>query len=353
MKSIFFNFDFPRDFLESREDEVNKLLGEGYFIKKNSLEIDSESYDNDYIYNDYKEPPHQETSFKLELVKEPETIILKEKNKIDLDEKTSKLVNTGWNEVGSYYNENADMFEKKMCFGASEFFDYKKIRFALRTARKETYEHFSGIYYDYKSEVLNHIGFKKIQNFTLNGKAIETDQLDKQTQVFWQFNVYYWDFEDAEFLNKKIKKVDNYEDGTPQKISHYMNGEKHGEFLDYNGDYISKRCFYHQGKKTGLHESWRKDKLIEKANYKDGLLHGEYFFDNRNIPFDGSGEKQTGQYYKGKESGQWEIINWRNFITVGRYNNGKKDKEWITYFPGGEKRFRTTYYEDGVKINEN
>ena len=131
-----------------------------------------------------------------------------------------------------------------------------------------------------------------------------------------------------------------------------MNGEQHGEFLEYSGDNLSKRGFHNFGKKTGLHERWYKGKLIESENFKDGLLHGDYYFDNRNIPYEGSGEKQIGQYNEGKEIGQWEIKNWRNFTTKGKYIDGKKDGEWITYYPSGEKRW-STHYEGGIKIDKN
>ena len=74
-------------------------------------------------------------------------------------------------------------------------------------------------------------------------------------------------------------------------------------------------------------------KILEKSNYKNGLLHGPYEISNdkNEIMF-------KGQYLEGEESGKWtvknssEVDSWRGQnIEAGIYQKGKKQGKWERY----------------------
>ena len=95
---------------------------------------------------------------------------------------------------------------------------------------------------------------------------------------------------------------------------------------------------------TGLSILKNESGWIEvKANYKDGVLNGEWMFYYKNGQIDFKGnfkdDKSTGEWIGYYENGQIEE-KWNE-------KDGKKDGEWIGYYKNGQIKSKR-YFKDGI-----
>lgn len=113
-----------------------------------------------------------------------------------------------------------------------------------------------------------------------------------------------------------------------KSITEYKNGVKHGKTIIYlRSGYIGGHIenTYNNGKQEGTSSMWDVDgRIIERSNYKDGMLHGNYI----------------SYYYTNKQS-----INGRSHWS-GAYKNDKKVEKWIYYDVLTSKKSEIIRYND-------
>ncbi len=210
----------------------------------------------------------------------------------------------------------------------------------------------------------------------------------------------YQEFDEDGNISAKLNFKDDIENG---KIQNFQNGRLHEEYYVINGIKSGKyTSFYYDDSsklimsQTGLFENnlkqgkWKNyyfqnesDTTIEYTNYKDDNRHGEslnytgsdtleranydegYLYGNfkREVfvrMFQGEEFKETGMwmidcegsYTYGIKSGIWKYYALGQLKESGKYTNGKKDGIWTSYLTAGEKTGeiqRQTEYRNGKK----
>ncbi|CAD8121354.1 unnamed protein product [Paramecium sonneborni] len=113
---------------------------------------------------------------------------------------------------------------------------------------------------------------------------------------------------------------------------------------------------YEQGRKVGEWQTYLFKNLIGKEFYnEEGLKHGQwsevYFINNEKsiITF-------NGEYKKGEKIGLWNILDQKNLIGGGKYDNdGLKKGQWKELFEQYSQKAQVTYsgeYKNGKKVGD-
>lgn len=162
------------------------------------------------------------------------------------------------------------------------------------------------------------------KNYHLSGLLeSEGNYLDSLKTGKWKY--YYNKYTDENDIelehSRKLYMVENYN-----------LGKLHGEsILYYEEEAVEVKCEDSNATDKCYNNIFLK--ILEKSNYKNGLLHGPYEISNdkNEIMF-------KGQYLEGEESGKWtvknssEVDSWRGQnIETGIYQKGKKQGKWERY----------------------
>ncbi len=159
-----------------------------------------------------------------------------------------------------------------------------------------------------------------------------------------------------------------YSNGAPKDRYQFLNGYKHGAFVEYHVDgHKEVEGAYQFGLKHG---SWTFNyytgTLFKSMNYQKGELHGQYenYYDNGKL-------KVAGNYDRGKKDGAWTwytntgvidmsgsfvqdqqhgdwVFNYPNgqCSYKGTFDMGKRSGSWTYYYPDGNKHRQGTYKND-------
>jgi antitoxin component YwqK of YwqJK toxin-antitoxin module len=163
-----------------------------------------------------------------------------------------------------------------------------------------------------------------------------------------------------------------YPDGNIKLQGKYNNGKEEGKWFSWhpNGNKRSEGLFV-SGMREGIWMTWHANgKTEEKAFYKDGKKDGKWtsWYPNGN-------KRQEGGFVSGIKRGKW--ITWygdgnskmeeveykmgapvsspsryspsgEQILTggVGRFKDGRREGEWIFYYPSGKERMRAEYSDN-------
>ncbi len=168
---------------------------------------------------------------------------------------------------------------------------------------------------------------------------------------------YY--YPDGELMFKALykdgKRIESLKESEEPKkgklfIPRRLSGEN-SRFIQWNKeqpivDNVQINQYTHDGKKTGIWESYRGNgNLYSKGSYKNGLMDGywEEYYPNGQLWI-------KGFYINGERDGIWEEYRSNGQLRIkGSFKNGKQDGIWEEYYSNGQLYSKGSY-KNGKKL---
>lgn len=159
-----------------------------------------------------------------------------------------------------------------------------------------------------------------------------------------------------------------YSSGAPKDKYTYLNGYKHGDFVEYHvAGHIEVQGSYHFGLKNGTWTfRYYTGSLHKIVNYNQNVLDGHYenYYDNGKLKVIGkyrNGLKDStwtwytnmgivdmrGDFIQDQQNGDW-IFNFPNgqLSYKGKFDLGKRTGTWVYNYPDGNKHRQGTFKDD-------